>query len=128
MREFLTIAAIYLTRLKKRSKELPHYFKESYADADADPESTPDIVPAPAGFADSPSCVSGKKHASGVRLYKKLDKRYRSEDKSRHHYRNRQDVRAKVRSLYLNYMIPSSLMLIQGGAKDTNGLKLAITF
>ncbi|CAB3233975.1 unnamed protein product [Arctia plantaginis] len=61
---------------------------ESYADA------TPDIVPAPAGFADSPSCVSTKK-ASGARLYKKLDKRYRSEDKSRHHYRHRQDVRAK---------------------------------
>nr|XP_037874468.1 uncharacterized protein LOC101741769 isoform X3 [Bombyx mori] len=62
---------------------------ESYADA------TPDIVPAPAGFADSPSCISSKKHTSGARLYKKLDKRYRSEDKSRHHYRNRQDVRAK---------------------------------
>ncbi|CAH0694541.1 unnamed protein product [Spodoptera exigua] len=62
---------------------------ESYADA------TPDIVPAPAGFADSPSCASTKKHASGARLYKKLDKRYRSEDKSRHYYRNRQDVRAK---------------------------------
>ncbi|KAJ0174717.1 hypothetical protein K1T71_009825 [Dendrolimus kikuchii] len=62
---------------------------ESYADA------TPDIVPAPAGFADSPSCVSSKKHANGARLYKKLDKRYRSEDKSRHHYRHRSDVRAK---------------------------------
>ncbi|KPJ16021.1 Regulator of G-protein signaling 12 [Papilio machaon] len=62
---------------------------ESYADA------TPDIVPAPAGFADSPSCVPSKKPASGARLYKKLDKRYRSEDKSRHHYRHRQDVRAK---------------------------------
>ncbi|CAH2043452.1 unnamed protein product, partial [Iphiclides podalirius] len=62
---------------------------ESYADA------TPDIVPAPAGFADSPSCIPPKKSASGARLYKKLDKRYRSEDKSRHHYRHRQDVRAK---------------------------------
>ncbi|XP_050665909.1 uncharacterized protein LOC126966076 [Leptidea sinapis] len=62
---------------------------ESYADA------TPDIVPAPAGFADSPSCMTTKKHSSGSRLYKKLDKRYRSEDKSRHHYRQRQDVRAK---------------------------------
>ncbi|CAK1555851.1 unnamed protein product [Leptosia nina] len=61
---------------------------ESYADA------TPDIVPAPAGFADSPSCLSTKKQTSGARLYKKLDKRYRSEDKSRH-YRHRQDVRAK---------------------------------
>ncbi|XP_053611139.1 serine-rich adhesin for platelets isoform X3 [Plodia interpunctella] len=61
---------------------------ESYADA------TPEIVPAPAGFADSPSCVSSKKQASGARLYKKLDKRYRSEDKTRH-YRSRQDVRAK---------------------------------
>ncbi|XP_049875960.1 uncharacterized protein LOC126373752 isoform X3 [Pectinophora gossypiella] len=62
---------------------------ESYADA------TPDIVPAPAGFADSPSCMSSKKHSSGARLYKKLEKRYRSEDKTRHHYRHRQDVRAK---------------------------------
>ncbi|KAL0821657.1 hypothetical protein ABMA28_005098 [Loxostege sticticalis] len=61
---------------------------ESYADA------TPDIVPAPAGFADSPSCISSKKQATGARLYKKLDKRYRSEDKSRH-YRHRSDVRAK---------------------------------
>ncbi|XP_045500455.1 uncharacterized protein LOC123697926 [Colias croceus] len=61
---------------------------ESYADA------TPDIVPAPAGFADSPSCMTAKKPATGARLYKKLDKRYRSEDKSRH-YRHRQDVRAK---------------------------------
>ncbi|XP_045451650.1 uncharacterized protein LOC123660638 [Melitaea cinxia] len=60
---------------------------ESYADA------TPDIVPAPAGFADSPSC-GPKKHTTGARLYKKLDKRYRSEDKSRQ-YRHRQDVRAK---------------------------------
>lgn len=66
-------------------------FKESYADA------TPDIVPAPAGFADSPSC-GPKKQTTGARLYKKLDKRYRSEDKSRH-YRHRQDVRAKVRKL-----------------------------
>lgn len=65
------------------------YFQESFADA------TPDIVPAPAGFADSPSCASAKKPSSGARLYKKLDKRYRSEDKSRH-YRHRSDVRAKV--------------------------------
>ncbi|CAG5020513.1 unnamed protein product [Parnassius apollo] len=62
---------------------------ESYADA------TPDIVPAPAGFADSPSCGPTKKPTSGARLYKKLEKRYRSEEKSRHHYRHRQDVRAK---------------------------------
>ncbi|XP_037293091.1 uncharacterized protein LOC115442702 [Manduca sexta] len=62
---------------------------ESYADA------TPDIVPAPAGFADSPSCSTASKKHTGARLYKKLDKRYRSEDKSRHHYRHRQDVRAK---------------------------------
>ncbi|XP_073961320.1 uncharacterized protein isoform X5 [Choristoneura fumiferana] len=61
---------------------------ESYADA------TPDIVPAPAGFADSPNCTTSKKSANGARLYKKLEKRYRSEDKSRQH-RHRQDVRAK---------------------------------
>ncbi|XP_041981892.1 uncharacterized protein LOC121735219 isoform X2 [Aricia agestis] len=62
---------------------------ESFADA------TPDIVPAPAGFADSPSCIDNKKHVSGARLYKKLDKRYRSEDKTRHSNRYRSDVRAK---------------------------------
>ncbi|XP_069360945.1 uncharacterized protein [Maniola hyperantus] len=61
---------------------------ESYEDA------TAEIVPAPAGFADSPSCGMAKKPTSGARLYKKLDKRYRSEDKARH-YRQRQDVRAK---------------------------------
>ncbi|XP_045774292.1 uncharacterized protein LOC123873499 isoform X7 [Maniola jurtina] len=61
---------------------------ESYEDA------TAEIVPAPAGFADSPSCGMAKKHTSGARLYKKLDKRFRSEDKTRH-YRQRQDVRAK---------------------------------
>ncbi|XP_048478956.1 uncharacterized protein LOC105386277 isoform X2 [Plutella xylostella] len=61
---------------------------ESYVDA------TPDIVPAPAGFADSPQCM-GKRPASGARLYKKLEKRYRSEDKSKHHHRHRSEVRAK---------------------------------
>lgn len=80
-------------------------FQESYADAP-----TPDIVPAPAGFADSPSCSassSSKKHSSGVRLYKKLDKRYRSEDKSKNHYRHRQDVRAKVRNDFFFYFFIS---------------------
>ncbi|VVC90362.1 unnamed protein product, partial [Leptidea sinapis] len=74
---------------------------ESYADA------TPDIVPAPAGFADSPSCMTTKKHSSGSRLYKKLDKRYRSEDKSRHHYRQRQDVRAKKKGEKKNTLVRS---------------------
>lgn len=45
-----------------------------------------------------------KKHTTGVRLYKKLEKRYRSEDKARH-YRQRQDVRAKViLTRYLIYL------------------------
>lgn len=63
-----------------------------------DEANQPNIVKPPADFADSPDGPRTPHHPG--RLYKKMDKRFRSEERhgDRRHYRNRQDnARAKVR-------------------------------
>lgn len=63
-------------------------------------EERPNIVKPPADFADSPDGFRAPHHTT--RLYKKLDKRFRSEERhgERRHYRNRQEsARAKVNHL-----------------------------
>lgn len=63
----------------------------------ADDETGPNIVKPPADFADSPDGPRTPHHTT--RLYKKLDKRFRSEERhgERRMYRTRQEsTRAKV--------------------------------